>query len=62
MSYVSINFEKSFERFINDVCPCCLGSGELKAMQSAIAHDGSTVRTNDTKVECNCCKGTGLKK
>ena len=42
------------------ICPYCIGTGKLKAMQSGIDKNTS-VRASDTTVECRHCKGTGLK-
>ena len=42
------------------VCPFCLGSGKRKVMQSASTNNGS-IRWKDTEVDCNYCKGTGVK-
>ncbi|MFR2887939.1 MAG: hypothetical protein ACLTDM_07085 [Clostridium butyricum] len=53
-------------KFITDintnvkVCPYCLGSGKLKAMQSIVISYGWSIRGKDTQVECIHCKGTGL--
>lgn len=45
-----------------DICPYCFGLGKLKAMQRAMTYEGVSVRTKDTFVKCNHCKGTGLLK
>jgi DnaJ-class molecular chaperone len=43
-----------------DLCHYCMGSGQLKAMQSAkILHSNGTVRVQDTELECPHCNGTG---
>ena len=47
-----------------DVCPKCLGSGKVKAMQMARYINGPTVRVEDTRVEdtrvaCDLCGGSG---
>lgn len=42
------------------ICHYCLGSGKLKAMQSAI-YKNASIRANDITVKCKHCKGTGLK-
>lgn len=44
---------------IVNLCPYCLGSGKLKAMQMAAVYGGGSIRVNDTKVKCNHCNGTG---
>ena len=41
------------------ICPYCLGSGELKAMQSMATFNGS-VRGYDVKIKCEHCKGNGV--
>lgn len=47
---------------LSDLCSYCLGSGERRAMQSAMTHDGVSVRVGDIKVKCKQCKGTGVMK
>ncbi len=42
-----------------DICPICLGTGRLKAMQRAAYIGGGSVRANDTTDKCTACKGTG---
>ena len=42
-----------------DVCPKCLGSGKVKAMQMARCINGPTVRVEDTRVACDLCGGSG---
>lgn len=42
-----------------DVCPKCLGSGKVKAMQMARRINGPTVRVEDTRVACDLCGGIG---
>ena len=44
------------------LCPKCLGSGKLKAMQAAKYINGPTVRAADTTVPCDCCGGLGFLK
>lgn len=44
---------------IGITCPYCVGTGKLKAMQSAMTFNGPSVRVHDTKVECSHCKGAG---
>ena len=46
---------------VMDLCPYCLGSGKLKAMQSAMTYDAGSIRAKDTKVKCRNCNGTGFK-
>lgn len=41
------------------ICPYCLGTGELKAMQSMTTYDGS-IRGKDIKVKCKHCEGNGI--
>ena len=45
-----------------DVCPKCLGSGKVKAMQMARYINGPTVRVEDTRVACDLCGGSGRPK
>lgn len=45
-----------------DICPCCLGSGKVKAMQRAMLFGGGSVRAKDTKVKCTVCNGMGRKR
>lgn len=40
-----------------DVCPKCLGSGKVKAMQMARYINGPTVLVEDTRVACDLCGG-----
>lgn len=42
------------------ICPYCLGSGKLKAMQSAI-YKNKNIRANDIYIQCKYCKRIGLK-
>lgn len=42
-----------------DVCPKCLGSGKVKAMQMARYINGPAVRVEDTRVACDLCGGSG---
>lgn len=46
---------------ISYLCPYCLGSGKLKAMQSAALFGGGSIRDKDTTAKCTHCKGTGRK-
>ena len=41
------------------ICPACLGSGKVKAMQAAMTYDVGAIRAKDTIVKCPYCKGTG---
>jgi hypothetical protein len=43
----------------SNICPYCLGSGKLKAMQSAMTYDAGSIRYSDTKVKCSYCNGKG---
>lgn len=47
---------------VNNVKPCiyCLGTGKLKAMQSAATYNTGSVRGKDTKVKCKHCNGAGV--
>lgn len=58
-----IEFEASIdiEKYIDNICPHCLGSGKLKAMQAAMTYDAGSIRVNDTKVKCSHCNGRGFK-
>ncbi len=44
------------------ICPYCLGSGELKSMQSLAVIGRGSIRGADTKVKCKHCGGSGLVK
>ncbi|MCM3452761.1 hypothetical protein M3685_02210 [Heyndrickxia oleronia] len=45
---------------LSDLCHYCMGSGKLKAMQSAkLLNLNKTIRVQDTEVECPHCNGTG---
>lgn len=44
---------------LGDLCPLCLGSGKLKAMQRLALFGGGSVRGPDTRVTCTYCNGTG---
>lgn len=48
---------------VNDraICTHCLGSGTVKAMQSATVKGETSIRYADTKVKCKYCNGIGLK-
>jgi RecJ-like exonuclease len=44
----------------HDLCPICLGSGKIKAMQRAkISNSKETVRAKDVELKCSYCKGSG---
>ena len=47
---------------LTDLCPYCLGSGKVKAMQSVALFGGGSVRGNDTTMKCSSCNGTGRRK
>lgn len=47
---------------LTDLCPCCFGSGEVKAMQSVALFGGGSKRGKDTTLKCTYCKGTGRAK
>ena len=44
------------------LCPKCLGSGKVRAMQAARYICGPVVRVKDTVVPCDCCGGLGYLK
>lgn len=44
---------------LGDLCPVCLGSGKVKAMQRLALFGGGSVRGPDTQVVCTYCSGTG---
>lgn len=46
---------------LTDLCPYCLGSGKVRAMQSVALFGGGSIRGKDTMVKCTYCKGTGRK-
>ena len=58
-----IEFEASIDinKYLDNICPYCLGSGKLKIMQSAMTYDAGSVRLSDAKVKCNYCNGKGFK-
>ena len=43
------------------ICPYCLGSGELKAMQSLSTFNGGSIRGKDAMTKCKYCNGSGIK-
>lgn len=54
MSNIKIN------TFANkSICPFCLGTGRLKAMQSIATYNGS-IRGKDKTVKCKYCNRTGI--
>lgn len=44
------------------LCPKCLGSGKVRAMQAARYIGGPAVRVKDTAVPCDRCEGLGYLK
>lgn len=42
------------------ICPYCIGTGELKVMQSMATYNGTSIRGKDTTVKCEHCNGVGL--
>lgn len=44
------------------LCPKCLGSGKVKAMQAARYIGGPSIRVKDTVVPCDRCGGLGYLK
>lgn len=44
------------------ICPYCLGTGKLKAMQSLATFNGVSIRGKDTTVKCEYCNGIGIVK
>lgn len=42
-----------------NICPYCLGTGKLKAMQSLATFNKGSVRGKDTTVKCKYCNGEG---
>lgn len=50
---------EDLSEFFRNVCPACMGSGELRVMQSYMTYDAGTIRGPDTKITCPFCKGTG---
>ncbi|MGU8921268.1 hypothetical protein ACV3UV_11220 [Clostridium perfringens] len=47
-------------KFINNICLFCLGTGKLNIMQS-IATCNSSIRGKDKEVKCKYCNGIGIK-
>ncbi|AIY80290.1 hypothetical protein U728_757 [Clostridium botulinum 202F] len=43
-----------------NICPYCLGTGNLKAMQSMIINN-SSVRDKNKEIKCKYCNGKGIK-
>ena len=56
---MEIKINMGLSDFTN-LCPRCLGSGKLKAMQSAMTYGGKSARATDTTVKCNLCNGKGF--
>lgn len=48
--------------YFKDICPCCFGTGKIKAMQSYMTYDAGSVRWPDIWVTCPICNGTGKPK
>lgn len=44
------------------LCPKCLGSGKVRAMQAARYIGGPAIRVKDTTVPCGYCGGLGYLK
>lgn len=44
-----------------NICPYCLGNGNLNAMNSMAVIGGGSIRGKGTKVKCKYCNGTGIK-
>ncbi|MBO3356146.1 hypothetical protein [Clostridium perfringens] len=57
---MDFNIDIITNKFIDNICPFCLGVGKLKAMQSTTIYNGS-IRGKDKKVKCRYCNGTGIK-
>lgn len=38
--------------YFKDICPCCFGTGKVKAMQSYMTYDAGSVRWPDIWVTC----------
>lgn len=58
MSEIIINVPDDLGR----LCPKCLGSGKVKAMQAARYIGGPSIRVQDTVVPCDRCGGLGYLK
>lgn len=43
-----------------NICPYCLGTGKLKAMQSVSVIGGGSIRGSDIKAKCKYCNGSGV--
>lgn len=43
-----------------NICPYCLGTGKLKAMQSLATFDRGSIRGKDATVKCTHCNGIGV--
>lgn len=44
-----------------NICPYCLGNGNLNAMQSMALIGGGSISGKDIKVKCKYCNGTGIR-
>ena len=44
---------------ITNTCPYCLGSGEIRAMQSMAVINAPSIRGKDKKGICGKCNGRG---
>lgn len=44
------------------LCPYCLGSGRVRAMQGYMTYDAGSIRGPDTTVKCSACDGSGVKR
>lgn len=47
---------------IGRLCPKCLGTGKVRAMQAARYIGGPAIRVKDTVVPCDRCGGLGYLK
>lgn len=56
------DFFPDLDTLLRDMCPYCLGSGKMWAMQLCMTYDAGTVRGPDTTVTCSACKGTGRRR
>lgn len=48
--------------YFKGICPCCFGTGKVKAMQRYMTYDAGSVRGPDIWVTCPVCNGTGKPK
>ncbi len=44
-----------FYKYEKRDCPVCFGTGKLRAMQSAVALNGESIRYKDTMIDCGNC-------